>query len=227
MPLPVLAIVGRVAARAVSNVISSVLKSGKRKKSAGESNKKPKKVKPKLVFYMEPHEQARLVHDVQLEMMDNIKKQLRQDDKNFTYSLSESVKTGYDSGTYTVEVDSPYGYFVEYGVPPGSRLNFDALFMWVQYKLGILDPKMAKTVTFKIFHKIINEGIAPSQFFKKAILRFRQKNKLLAQRVRKPRKKRRKSRIKMVKRSMKRSKRKLKRLNKDMQRMARVVNRYS
>ncbi len=186
---------------------------------------KPKKIKPKWIFYMEPHEQARLVHDVQLEMMENIKKQLRKDDKNFTYTLSESVGTGFDGEHYTVEVKAPYGHFVEYGIPPGNRINFDALYMWVQYKLGVLDPQLAKTVTFKVFNKIINEGIPPSHFFKKSILKFRQKNKLRAQAAKRVAKK--PSVKKRLKRAMKKTRKILKKANRLISKMAKKGNKYT
>ncbi len=198
-----------------------------KKLQSKQKQRKPKKIKPKWVFYMEPHEKARLVHDVQLEMMDNIKKQLRNTDKNFTYTLSESVGTGFDGEYYTVEVKAPYGYFVEYGIPPGSRVNFDALYRWVQYKLGILDPSMARTVTFKVFNKIINEGIKPSHFFKKAILMFRQKNKLIAQRAKRVRKPKKVSKTKKFKRAMKKTRKILKKTNREVSGMAKVANRYT
>ena len=72
---------------------------------------------------------------------------------------------------------------VEFGLPPGHTVPYGALLKWVKGKLGISDPELAKTVTFKIRNKILKKGIKPKRFMKKAILRLGANNKLVASRA--------------------------------------------
>lgn len=111
----------------------------------------------------------RMFRDMGIDLMGNMRIQLYDQDKNFTGKLSKSIHLSKDGETWLVVVDSPYGIPVEYGLPPGTYVNFDALLAWVQGKLGITDYEEARQVTYKIRSKILGKGIRPSRFTKKAI----------------------------------------------------------
>ena len=114
----------------------------------------------------------RMNNDIQEEIIRNIQKQLVDQDINFTGDLSGSFKTGMDGIFHTVESDSPYAGFVENGMPSGRAVNFSALRIWVEGKLGITEGDELDIVTWKIFHKIQSVGISPKKFMKKAIKKF-------------------------------------------------------
>ena len=132
---------------------------------------------------MEPSEIFRLTTDIQDDLTHNMRLQLVFDDINFTGALSKSINQSHDGRFHTIEVTSPYAKFVEYGMPPGHKVSYWALFKWVQGKLLISDKKEARDVTFKIRSKILGEGIKPKRFMKKAILRLGRYNNLVAQRT--------------------------------------------
>ena len=102
-----------------------------------------------------------------------VRKQLEVDDINFTGDLSKSVvKVDNINGMKGVEVQSPYGIPVNYGMPAGIYVNVEELKKWVIGKLGVSDEKEAEKIAWKIRYKILNKGIAPTRFFKKGIKRF-------------------------------------------------------
>ncbi len=110
----------------------------------------------------------RLGTDIQEEIIKNAQKIIVLDDIEFTGNLRENIEKGVEGEFKTVDVNSPYGRFVEFGIPPGSRPNFDALRNWVEKKLGI--PKdQSELVTQKISNKIVKKGISPRRYLKKAI----------------------------------------------------------
>lgn len=111
----------------------------------------------------------RLTSNIQMELIKNIQKQLEVDDINFTGGLSESVEQGLSEDFKTVDINSPYAKVVEFGMPPGVRVNFDALREWVEKKLGISNEDELVAVTIKIQNKIASKGIKPKRFVKKAI----------------------------------------------------------
>lgn len=119
------------------------------------------------------NEIRRLNEDIQDELFTRIKQQLVFDDINFTGNLSSSfVKSINNDGFFTIHTNNPYSHFVEFGLPPGNEVNFDALKRWVIEKLGIHDEDDAREITFRIRQKIITKGIAPKRFMKRAIKAF-------------------------------------------------------
>ena len=150
-----------------------------------KNNKQEEEDEPMIypAFWMEQSEIDRLVRDIQNDVMENIQRQLVIDDINFTGKLSHSVRTGHDGRFKTVEVASPYGMAVEFGLPAGHLISFSALFDWVKGKLKISDDDEAIAVTAKIQQKILDKGIKPRRFLKKAILMLGRRNKLVANRL--------------------------------------------
>lgn len=111
----------------------------------------------------------RLTTNIQKELKQKIQKQLGAQDITFTGDLRKSIEGGMDGIYKTVESDVPYAYFVEFGLPAGKWVNFDALRLWVEGKLGITDEEESRTVTWKIMKKINSKGIDPKRFMKKGI----------------------------------------------------------
>jgi hypothetical protein len=111
----------------------------------------------------------RMTDDIQKELIQKIQKQIGMDDITFTGNLRKNIKGGFWGSFKTVEADTPYAYFVEFGLPPGKWVNFDALRLWVEGKLGISEEEELNTVTWKILRKINNKGIKPKRFMKKGI----------------------------------------------------------
>ena len=109
----------------------------------------------------------RMTDDIQKELIQKIQKQIGMDDITFTGNLRKNIKGGFWGSFKTVEADTPYAYFVEFGLPPGKWVNFDALRLWVEGKLGISEEEELNTVTWKILRKINNKGIKPKRFMKK------------------------------------------------------------
>ncbi len=172
-PLVLLAPLARAA-----GTLGNVVKAGA-KRNSGVGSKSGTKSGSKIFLYMPPEEIEKLTIDIQNDMIENVKHQLVIDDINFTGGLSASVRAGQQGDFKTVEIDSPYAYHVEFGLPPGQKVSFDALLKWVQEKLGVSNKKEAKNVTYKIRSKILAKGIKPTRFFKKAILRLGRYNKLV------------------------------------------------
>ena len=111
----------------------------------------------------------RMTDDIQKELIQKIQKQIGMDDITFTGNLRKNIKGGFWGSFKTVEADTPYAYFVEFGLPPGKWVNFDALRLWVEGKLGISEEEELNAVTWKILRKINNKGIKPKRFMKKGI----------------------------------------------------------
>ena len=111
----------------------------------------------------------RMTDDMQKELIQKIQKQIGMDDITFTGNLRKNIKGGFWGSFKTVEADTPYAYFVEFGLPPGKWVNFDALRLWVEGKLGISEEEELNAVTWKILRKINNKGIKPKRFMKKGI----------------------------------------------------------
>ena len=121
------------------------------------------------------YERFRMQKDLGVDLITNIKKILRDEDINFTQDLSNSFElvmntspSEPDVGTTSVVTSNPYANLVDKGMKPGVSVNFDALYDWVNIKLGLEEPELTE-VTWSILHKIRNKGIAPTRFAKKAI----------------------------------------------------------
>ena len=121
------------------------------------------------------YERFRMQKDLGVDLITNIKKILRDEDINFTQDLSNSFElvmhtspSEPDAGTTSVVTSNPYANLVDKGMKPGVSVNFDALYDWVNIKLGLEEPELTE-VTWSILHKIRNKGIAPTRFAKKAI----------------------------------------------------------
>lgn len=121
------------------------------------------------ISYENTREIERFNDDIVNDLLVRTRQQLVVDDIDFTGGLSKSVRTGTEGSFRTLDIDSPYARFVEFGLPPGIRVNFDALQRWVAGKLGISDEKENREVSSKIFQKILGKGIKPKRFLKKAI----------------------------------------------------------
>lgn len=117
-------------------------------------------------------EVERLGNNICDEMLVSIQKQLSDDDIDFTGDLSQSFHRSRDGNFKTVETKNPYAWFVEHGLPSGTKVNFGALRIWVEGKLNIIEGDELEHVTWKIFHKIVSTGIRPRRYMKKAIKRF-------------------------------------------------------
>ena len=111
----------------------------------------------------------RMTDDIQKELIQKIQKQIGMDDITFTGNLRKNIKGGFWGSFKTVVADTPYAYFVEFGLPPGKWVNFDALKTWVEGKLGISEEGALNAVTWKILKKINSKGIKPKRFMKKGI----------------------------------------------------------
>ena len=122
-----------------------------------------------LIFNVNMIELDRMTGDIQDETIKNIRKQLSADDINFTGGLSKKIEKGKFKDFRTVDLTTPYAKFVEYGLPPGNRPNFDALRYWVENKLGVKDENELTILTLKISNKITTDGIKPKRFVKKAL----------------------------------------------------------
>ena len=112
---------------------------------------------------MKDHMRKRIIH--------HMKNTLGTEDINFTGKLTDSIHMVTENNVNMIVVDSPYGYIIEYGMAPGNKVNFDALKYWVSKKLGIPDENLMD-VTYKIYNKILNKGLKPKWFIKKALKKF-------------------------------------------------------
>ena len=117
-------------------------------------------------------EAQRMITDMQNEVIVNLRKQLSADDINFTGGLSDNIEKGFQDTFGTVDLNSPYAFLVEFGMPPGVRVNFDALKNWVKNKLGVTEEAELNAITAKIQNKIAAKGIPPKRFVKKALKAF-------------------------------------------------------
>ena len=114
------------------------------------------------------YEINRLFFDMENELMHRIRSQLDMDDINFTHEMSKNIEIENTSKEHILALTSPYAKPVEYGLPAGSRVNYDALRNWVKIKLGVGEEEL-DSVTSKIFNKIRVKGIKPKRPVKKAI----------------------------------------------------------
>ena len=111
----------------------------------------------------------RMTDDIQKELIQKIQKQIGMDDITFTGNLRKNIKGDFWGSFKTVVADTPYAYFVEFGLPAGKWVNFDALKLWVEGKLGITEEEALNAVTWKILKKINSNGIKQKRFMKKGI----------------------------------------------------------
>ena len=82
-------------------------------------------------------------------------------------AVEEAIK-GAETQVHMVLIDSPYAHIVNWGLAPGTFVNFDALRIWVEGKLGVPSSE-SQNVTGLIMRKIYTEGIKPKFFVKKAL----------------------------------------------------------
>ncbi len=111
----------------------------------------------------------RLTTNLQKELIQKCQKQLGAQDITFTGNLRQHIEAGFQDEFKTVEANTPYAYFVEFGLPAGKWVNYDALLKWVQGKLGISDDSEARAITWKVLKKINAKGIEPKRFMKKGV----------------------------------------------------------
>jgi len=111
----------------------------------------------------------RLTTNLQKELIQKCQKQLGAQDITFTGNLRQHIEPGFQDEFKTVDANTPYAYFVEFGLPAGKWVNFDALQQWVQGKLGISDEEESRAITWKILKKINAKGIEPKRFMKKGV----------------------------------------------------------
>lgn len=114
----------------------------------------------------------RMTDDIQKELIQKIQKQIGMDDITFTGNLRKNIKGDFWGSFKTVVADTPYAYFVEFGLPAGKWVNYDALRLWVEGKLGITEEEVLNAVTWKILKKINSNGIKQKRFMKKGIKAF-------------------------------------------------------
>lgn len=168
----------------------------------------------------------RLSNDVADAIHENIHKVLLVEDINFTGNLDKSFFKDTKAGFVFLASDNPYAIPVDRGMPAGTIVNFDALFRWVQGKLGISDDDEAREVTFKIRNKIITKGIAPTRFIKKSIRMFIMKHGVISPRQnRTPSTNRTSSKAKKVIKYIKKATRTIKKFNKGLRKISKFLNR--
>jgi len=117
-------------------------------------------------------ESNRLVNDIAERIIENIHQQLEDDDTNFSGDLSSSFKKGKEGEFITVESDSKYSGFIEFGMPAGENIDKEKLRAWVEGKLGVTSDEELTVVTNKIYGKLIKDGISPRRYFRKSIRKF-------------------------------------------------------
>lgn len=117
-------------------------------------------------------EVARLISDIQDAIIKRIQQQLKEDDINFTGDLSDSFVKGKEGNFQTVETNNNYAGFIEFGMPSGQAIDFNALRIWVEGKLGIPEGDELTATTWAIYKAISENGIRPRRFMKKAIRKF-------------------------------------------------------
>jgi len=113
----------------------------------------------------------RLSRDIGYDIKRNMRNILYDDDINFTWDMSRGMYVEQVDKKTSVIVPAKYAAFVEYGIPPGHKVNLDALRNWVQHKLGITEAGELKDVTSRVWYKIFMQGIAPKYFMRRAILK--------------------------------------------------------
>ena len=106
--------------------------------------------------------------DMSKKIIHNLKKTIGDEDINFTGKLTDSIHRVKMDGVHMVLIDSPYAHIVNWGLAPGTYVNFDALRIWVEGKLGVPSSE-SQNVTGLIMRKIYTQGIKPKFFVKKAL----------------------------------------------------------
>ena len=106
--------------------------------------------------------------DMSKKIIHNLKKTIGDEDINFTGKLTDSIHRVKMDGVHMVLIDSPYAHIVNWGLAPGTYVNFDALRIWVEGKLGVPSDQ-SENVTWLIMKKIERQGIKPKFFVKKAL----------------------------------------------------------
>src|SRR5690348_12981582 len=157
-------------------------------------------------------------------VMNNIHKVLKDEDINFTGNLDRSFYKTVENGFVVVKSTSPYAVPVDRGMPAGTIVNFEALFKWVQGKLGISDPKEAMDVTIKIRNKIITKGIKPTRFVKKAIKMFIAKHGYIRPQINKSKTTKSSRFIKKVLKYVKKANKIIKKMNRALAKTSKFLN---
>jgi hypothetical protein len=106
--------------------------------------------------------------NISKKIIHNLKKTIGDEDINFTGKLTDSIHRVKMDGVHMVLIDSPYAHIVNWGLAPGTFVNFDALRIWVEGKLGVPSDQ-SENVTWLIMKKIERQGIKPKFFVKKAL----------------------------------------------------------
>jgi len=77
-----------------------------------------------------------------------------------TGRLANSIATEEEASglDYRVGTNLNYATAIEYGLPPGTRPDPEALQGWVRRKLGVRDPREARSVAYAIAKKIERSG---------------------------------------------------------------------
>lgn len=176
---------------------------------------------PVFILSENDYEMLRLKKDVASNFINIVMDTLQEEDINFTGDLSTSMSLVISGNDVAVETNNPYAHFVEFGLPPGKSVNFDALSDWVRIKLNIPD-EFVDQVTWKIWHKIKEKGIEPKRFWKRSILKLIKRTG--AKSARKKRVK--KSKYTKIFKSLKNIFRMAKRINRFMKKMTPKMGKY-
>ena len=76
-----------------------------------------------------------------------------------------------------ITYSAPYADSIEFGRSPGQMPPVDALMKWVSRKLGVSDPKEARSVAWAVATAIKQRGIDPSPYilpaFEQAMVEFK------------------------------------------------------
>lgn len=125
---------------------------------------------PVYVLSDNNYEMLRLKKDIGTQFIQNVQNILTEEDINFTGDLSDSLSLVIVNNDVSVETNNIYALSVEFGLPAGKYVNFNALADWVRIKLQVPEEQV-DDVTWKILRKIQKDGIKPKRFWKRSILK--------------------------------------------------------
>ena len=149
IPFAIAAVVGRAAIAAVRVAVSAARMGAQAAQQSGNQQQQQQqniwqttKKDKENAHQSNLKEINRMTDDIQKELIQKIQKQIGMDDITFTGNLRKNIKGDFWGSFKTVVADTPYAYFVEFGLPAGKWVNFDALKLWVEGKLGITEDRV-------------------------------------------------------------------------------------
>ena len=116
------------------------------------------------------NEITRLKSDIGNDLVKELKKTLKEDDKDVFGDAVESIEYFKDDEIVGSLLD--YIYNIEFGREAGSHVPMQPLREWVYVKLGIVGPE-AERIVSAIENKIYKSGIPMTRFAKITLERFR------------------------------------------------------